>query len=160
MIRSFATMIEDEFPDIQKKNFTPSKVKTKGHSKHRIDRLYRFRKILLTGLRRKNEYVMCIMEGVDTEYKAKYNITTIDKRSKNYERFLFRFCDSVTKAIEHGNRYLAHLLTGGGVTLSVIGEYYKVVDGHMVTFYNSLIATDLAEKAVEEIEGELSPEKS
>jgi len=97
-----ATMLEDEFPDIKKLNFKPLIV-TKGiqkHSRHRIDRLFRFRKILQVALRRKNAYVVCIVNGMDAFFKNNNNITIINKRSKSYEKFVFRFCDSVTKATE------------------------------------------------------------
>jgi len=150
-------MIEDEFPDIKKLNCTPLIV-TKGtqkYSRHRIDRLFRFRKILQVGLRRKNDYVVCNVNGMDNFFKKENNITIINKRSKSYGKFVLRFCDSVTKAIEHGNKYMAHLLTGGGVKLYVLGVYDKVVDKNMAVFYNSLIVTDIAEKARQEIEDEI-----
>ena len=50
---------------------------------------------------------------------------------------------------------MAHLLTGGGVKLDVLGVYDKVVDKHMAVFYDSLIVTDIAEKARQEIGDEI-----
>ena len=48
---------------------------------------------------------------------------------------------------------MAHLMTcEAGVNVNVLGIFDKVVDKNMAVFYNSLIATNLREKAIEGID--------
>ena len=74
-------------------NLIPAKVKKilKPHEIYRTNRVYRFRKIIKVGLKRKNEYVICIVAGIDEQFKIENKTETI-RRLREVSFKILRFC--------------------------------------------------------------------
>lgn len=147
-------MIEDEFPDIKKnKTLIPEDVrkKTPSYNICLVERMYRWNEILAEGGRKKNDYVLLLIDALDEDFKRKFPSgegKDIDKKSDTYKQFVLRFCDSVVKAIEYGNIIIAHGHRLGVLKVSMLKEFDDtVVNRNMAIFYKALVSTDLVKYA-------------
>lgn len=122
-------MLEEEFSDVMKmNNLIPSDVlaKTLAHNRYKVERKYRWKKLLEIGEKKGNPYILLTMKELKQYYMKTNKLEQIDKTCQEYQDFILRFCESIVKAIDE-------------VRLDALHVCDNVVDTNMSLFYNALM---------------------
>lgn len=149
-IRQYATIIESRFPNIKKmKNLVPPDVweNTPTYNRYLATRMYMWYNILLRGFENGDVYVLRIAEELNNRFQpdsadGEFDVDNDDK----FRKFLLDFCDSTVKAIEHGNKIVAHANDGTGVNFNIV-VFGSVVDEYMRYFYDAMVGKPKVESS-------------
>ena len=148
-VRAYATMIWEEFPNAISRVPPDEWKSTPVWDKGRVARKHKFYNILKEGEEDENDYVLLIIDEMNTYSRKRFNLTKderIDEGSRRYIGFRFRFCDSIIKTIEYGNKVVAHAQEGCSPKVNVLGAYDNdVMDRNMKIFFRRSMVKELSD---------------
>lgn len=134
-VRHFATIIENRCPVTVKVPESCLK-NVKAFDKKLIERAYEWEKRL--SQYKDDMYVRCVVNEMENHFKSKHNIAEINEEwIGEYERFTFKLCEAIVRAIDFGNKFVAHCEFDGTRVYAL--NKFRPIDEYLTIFYNAMV---------------------